>query len=217
MRCIFCKNPSHLSYSAEHIIPESLGNIEHTLPKGIVCDSCNNYFSRKVEKPLLDSPIMRLLRNNRQIQNKRGRIPKFEMSEIAKLPDYRVMSRFITKAALEALAFKTLLVAESKLEIVEKVELDALRNYSRYNRGETWPFSYRTLYPVNAVFDEGNTYYEVLHEFDFLYTEAMELYFILAIFGVEFTVNLGGPNIDGYLKWLKLNSYASPLYKNNTP
>ncbi|MBT3070018.1 HNH endonuclease [Rhodomicrobium sp. Az07] len=31
------------------LVPESLGNRQHVLPKGIVCDGCNNYFSRKVE------------------------------------------------------------------------------------------------------------------------------------------------------------------------
>lgn len=30
----------------EHIIPESLGNNAYTLPKGIVCDTCNQYFSK---------------------------------------------------------------------------------------------------------------------------------------------------------------------------
>lgn len=30
----------------EHIVPESLGNIAYVLPKGIVCDKCNQYFSK---------------------------------------------------------------------------------------------------------------------------------------------------------------------------
>jgi hypothetical protein len=99
-------------------------------------------------------------------------------------------------------------------EIVDKVELDALRAYSRYDRGGTWMFSYRALYPVNAVFTAGSTHYEVLHEFDVFYTDTMELYFALAIFGVEFVVNLGGPELDGYHQWLKQHDYASPLYKD---
>ena len=166
MRCIFCKSNSKSSRSVEHIIPESLGNLDHTLPRGVVCDSCNNYFARKVEKPVLDSPMMRLLRSERQITNKRRRFPIFAPSESPSLPDYRLMSRFLTKAALEALAFKTFSVPDSNTEIVDKAELDSLRSYARYNRGETWPFAYRTLYPVNAIFKEGSTHYEILHEFD---------------------------------------------------
>ena len=53
MICLFCKENSTNSISVEHIIPESLGNKEHILPKGIVCDKCNQYFAIKLEKPLL--------------------------------------------------------------------------------------------------------------------------------------------------------------------
>ena len=55
MRCIFCQSVSDQSRSKEHIIPESLGNTEHILPPGWVCDGCNNYLSLKVEKPFLAS------------------------------------------------------------------------------------------------------------------------------------------------------------------
>lgn len=40
--CIFCHKDSSNSKSIEHIIPESLGNKEHILPNGYVCDICNN-------------------------------------------------------------------------------------------------------------------------------------------------------------------------------
>jgi hypothetical protein len=52
MNCIFCHKISDNSQSIEHIIPESLGNKEHTLWKGAVCDKCNNYFATKMEKEL---------------------------------------------------------------------------------------------------------------------------------------------------------------------
>jgi hypothetical protein len=35
---------------------------------------------------------------------------------------------------------------------------------------------------------------------------------VLAIFGLELTINLGGPNIEGYERWLVENENASPLY-----
>ncbi len=63
MRCIFCKGDSNQSRSVEHIIPEALGNIEHVLPRGIVCDTCNNYFARKVEGPLLETQWFRHARS----------------------------------------------------------------------------------------------------------------------------------------------------------
>jgi len=67
MRCLFCKCDSSSSRSVEHVIPESLGNHSLTLPPGVVCDNCNNYFSRKVEKPFLESGAVLLLRFHQEI------------------------------------------------------------------------------------------------------------------------------------------------------
>src|SRR5438128_1420727 len=75
MRCIFCKLDSDFSKSLEHIIPESLGNLEHTLPPGVVCDNCNNYLAREVEKPFLDAPSVIYVRHMQEIPNKRNLVP----------------------------------------------------------------------------------------------------------------------------------------------
>ena len=75
MRCIFCKIESENSKSVEHVIPESLGSKIIVLPKGFVCDKCNNYFSIKVEKPILNHPSIRNIRGWYQVPNKKGNIP----------------------------------------------------------------------------------------------------------------------------------------------
>lgn len=75
MRCIFCRSDSAASCSVEHIIPEALGNIEHVLPRGVVCDTCNNYFARRIEGPLLETPWFRNVRSRQWIGNKRRRVP----------------------------------------------------------------------------------------------------------------------------------------------
>jgi len=75
MRCIFCKKDSSKSISIEHVIPESLGNKKTVLPKGAVCDSCNNYFASKVEKYVLESGEFTTLRFNQRVSSKKGRIP----------------------------------------------------------------------------------------------------------------------------------------------
>lgn len=74
MRCLFCKGDSSASRSREHIVPESLGNNEHVLEPGIVCDRCNNYFARNVEKPLLDSLYFKERRFSAVVPNKRGHV-----------------------------------------------------------------------------------------------------------------------------------------------
>lgn len=56
-------------------MPESLGNEEHILPRGWVCDSCNNYFARKVEKPFLENHYAVESRFRRMVPSKNGRYP----------------------------------------------------------------------------------------------------------------------------------------------
>jgi len=73
MNCLFCKQNSDQSKSVEHIIPFSLGNQEHILPKGVVCDSCNNYFALKIEKVLLEQDYFRSVRSRNNILNRKGR------------------------------------------------------------------------------------------------------------------------------------------------
>jgi HNH endonuclease len=75
MRCLFCKCPSDDATSVEHIVPESLGNRRHILPRGAICDRCNNYFSREVEGPLLSHPSMRNSRAWYQEPTKKGKLP----------------------------------------------------------------------------------------------------------------------------------------------
>ncbi|HAH48747.1 MAG TPA: HNH endonuclease, partial [Planctomycetaceae bacterium] len=177
MRCIFCKVDSSSSRSVEHIIPESLGNIDHVLPPGIVCDKCNNYISREVEKPFLDSRYIQERRFNFGIPSKKKRIPPMEgfhlqtstlihllkvdgeegisvcagpntdesrwvnsllsskagtlILPIGEKPSDKVVSRFIGKVGLEVLAHRALDDPEILDEIVNKTELDQLRDYVR--------------------------------------------------------------------------------------
>lgn len=74
MRCIFCKRNSTGSRSVEHILPQSLGNEEHVLPPGVVCDACNNYFATSIEQVVLESGEFKTARFN-MIPNKRKRVP----------------------------------------------------------------------------------------------------------------------------------------------
>jgi hypothetical protein len=98
---------------------------------------------------------------------------------------------------------------------VQDDQIDHLRNYARYGKqGLEWPYSERRIYPADFSFpapDGGS--YEVLHEFDFLYTEQGEMYFVLAILGTEYAINMAGPDYEGYMQWLAEHSGNSPLYR----
>lgn len=259
MRCIFCKQDSSSSRSVEHIVPESLGNTEHVLPVGVVCDKCNNYIAREIEKPLLDSAYFRQRRFYSGLPNKKKRIPTIrgmhvqsltpvelmkvlgedgisvggapEVDEsrwvesiraresgtfvfpVGEMPSNFLLSRFLGKVGLEVLAHRVLDVAGGIDSVVDHPQLDELREYVRIgNPRKDWRYSYRRLYPRDLMFSSGTESYELLHEFDILVTPATEYYIVLAMFGEEFALNLGGPEIDGYQAWLAKNDDVSPLY-----
>ena len=63
-RCIWClKEASSATFKSEsHVLPECVGNDkQQVLPKGIVCDKCNQFFGRKIEPVLLGDPLFHVI------------------------------------------------------------------------------------------------------------------------------------------------------------
>ncbi|MEG5037227.1 HNH endonuclease [Microcoleus sp. AT3-D2] len=264
MRCIFCKSDSSKSKSVEHIIPESLGNTTKVLPKGIVCDTCNNYFARKVEQPFLEAPALKALRFHQVVPNKRQRVPPlagifssefsvtaYRYSETPLLglvdmppeaikvlfeknggeiifsghdepPPDRIVSRFLAKVALELMGLGILeackeiddLNASDGIDyLVNEAQLDLLRNHARRGDTPNWPYNSRRIYKPNEKWiDEFGSDVQIVHESDILQTSWGEWFCVLAIFGLELVINCGGPEIEGYHRWLSENNGDSPLY-----
>ena len=87
MRCIFCGNNSSSSRSVGHIVPASLSNSILILPKGVICDKCNNYFAHKIESPFLNSEAVLQSRQELEIHNRDGK----ELNRFADLPTKNIM------------------------------------------------------------------------------------------------------------------------------
>ena len=255
MICLFCKVKTDGTEPLEHILPESLGNEDHILKRGVVCGKCNNYFASKVEKPFLEDPVIVSLRFHEAVPSKKGRIPIMQgfipqifskvdlhrdpktMQTSVHIPSEDVeafqslkqgrvylsapqapevsliVSRFIAKVALEALANRLDCKEDWIAELVDKPELDEIRDHARYGKTDKWPISIRSIYERSTRWKNlGLKDYQIVHEFDFLFMEENELYFVLAIFGYEFVINMGGPELEGWEKWLKQNENVSPLH-----
>lgn len=271
MRCLFCKQDSGTSKSVEHIIPESLGNSTLVLPAGYVCDKCNNYFAREVEKPFLEQAYIKLLRFQEAVPSKKKRIPTAQgilnnghvveiekklvngkvhtnvkvppeaFSELLKaqrskliipaFTDYnaiknnRIVSRFIAKMALEALAAKLSSFDNSLDTLVDDKQYDPIRNHARLGTTKDWPCSIRRIYSINKKWNTlDNKDVQVIHESDFLFPSCewadlpdseyvtSELYFIVILWGIEYAINMGGPELEGYEVWLREHNNVSPLY-----
>ena len=240
------------------MIPESLGNKKTVLPKGAVCDSCNNYFASKVEKPVLASGEFTQLRFNQLLKNKKGRVPEtkliighnavtarrngrldfsFKPEDFDKIQKYlsatkegmiaipvsgepphdHHLSRFLAKMALEAFTFRCLKLDGWNDYIVDHEQLDGIRNFAKCpKRNEVWEYSKRRIYDEDSSQKNiGDVNYQVLNEWDILVTGGIddsEFYFVLAIFGMEYAINLGGNSMDGYKAWLEKSGGLSPLY-----
>jgi hypothetical protein len=145
------------------------------------------------------------------IASKRGTL----LIPIPSASDKKLLSRFLAKVAIEALALRLMDMNGWNEEIVEKQELDPLRNYTRRGEGSLWPIHIRKIYPADFIFAEAESVlYEVLHEWTLLYTTKGELYFILCLLGNEYVINMGGRDLAGYQRWLVEHSNRSPLYLN---
>ena len=273
MRCLFCKRDSSATKSIEHIIPESLGNNTFILPLGYVCDKCNNYFAREVEKPFLEQLDIRLLRFYEAVPNKKKKIPHINgminltpvtvhrdlingeiVTGIDVSPDLfrkieteagemqlvlpalsqdnlpkqgSITSRFLAKIALEALA-ERLKESDGGLEyLINHQQLDLIRNHARRGTTKEWPCNIRRIYATDTqwLFDDSSKETsQMIFECDFLFPNIDEknlnrneciqdeLYFIIALWGIEFAINMGGPEVEGYQQWLIKHDYASPLH-----
>ena len=242
------------------MIPESLGNTDHILKRGIVCDSCNNYFATKIEQPLLQLPYFISVRHRQEIENKKGRIPidkgillaptpavvnfhrdkngksiSFEDEKLftflqhndtlsiivpvnEKPPDNNIyMSKFLGKVGLEALAKIGESIENGIKELIDKTLLNNIRNYVRYGQCVSfWPYHCRPLYSEGSYFIDEKTKekYQVLHEYKLLYTDNFQLLIVVAIFGIEYCLDLGKPTTETYLDWLEKNNNKSPLYQD---
>lgn len=270
MQCIFCHKDSSTSKSVEHIIPESLGNKEHFLPKGYVCDECNHYFAIKIENELLSQPYFVSMRFRNEILTKKGKLVRQKMifpgamkstdvvmqttengiiasfdddelyeaikaGKTSKMiapyipePEYpnKIMSRFLAKCAYEYFLYN---MGEEKYDLCvqellckESDILKTLREYARYGKGEYWQYNQRRIYSEgDVVFNQNEAInYEILHEMKFFtrehkrfpngYVEA-EVFFVMAIAGIEYAICLSDPNISEYQKWIEEHNGFSPL------
>lgn len=124
-----------------------------------------------------------------------------------------IISRFLAKTALESLAYRLQNNDEMISEIVDNSNLDKIRNFARIGGFIRWPIAIRRIYPAQLIHKEKGESYHILHEFDFLHIKnTNEWYFVVAIFGQEMVINIGGPSLESWFDWLKINDNKSPLY-----
>lgn len=259
MLCIFCAEDSTDSRSVEHIMPESIGSKKRLLPRGIVCDKCNNYFARKVEQPILNHPWMRNIRAWEQIPNKKGSYQsivgniagtnvsvnmrlspngkiQLDTENIKDQPNLqkviadnfeqplfftieddlpkREMSRFLCKMAYEACAELINHSPKGTDHLCKEPFFENIRRYVRFGDNfKEWPFSQRRIFPHNTLMRHPETNEWVYAGFGcgIFMNKHQETFFGFIFYGIEFVINVGGPCIAGYHKWLDDHAGISPM------
>jgi hypothetical protein len=81
--CIYCLEKSAPFNSVEHIIPEALGNEDLILPRGYVCDRCNNGVLAQLDNFLLDFEPISFLRVIYSPYTKAGKLPNASYQNIS--------------------------------------------------------------------------------------------------------------------------------------
>lgn len=172
--------------------------------------------------PDIPVEVMRDVRSGAMALNVQANdLPRFFSRPISKLvvplshgpPPSLVVSRFMAKVALEMMASRLAEYSEGLAYLVDEHQLDPLRDHARRSKVEGWPVHTRQIYHPDSYLEEADgRRVQLVHASDFLVTDHGEWFFVLAIFGKEFVINLGGPEIDGYVQWLKANDQRSPLY-----
>lgn len=136
--------------------------------------------------------------------------PVFVDTEI---PRQNIMSRFLAKMALELVALRAIDSPEWLEYIVDDPQFDPLRFHARQGKVEDWPYLVRRIYDIEKQWiDSYGNKGQAVHESDILVTDRGEWYFVVALFGLEFSINIGGPDMSGYFEWLKEHNDDSPLH-----
>ncbi|MGO8990712.1 MAG: HNH endonuclease [bacterium] len=201
--CIYCMKDSSGVRSLEHVIPEALG-CKETLPKGYVCDDCNNYFS-EMDKCVLLNRYIALHVGAEEIRGKRGKIRR-QIGERLRFPEKGAFEIILGPRTITPGTQKVEFELEQSKEFDEllfargihkmafnsytsqfgrrdalRSRFDNLRRYvRRADRDELWPYGVReSQYKESkfiAIFHRGNP------------DEVVGLH----ILGLEFLISLTG-------------------------
>jgi len=82
-RCIYCLTTDGSFTSEEHIIPESLGNDNLVLPKGYVCNKCNNEMLSRLDESLINFEPVDWLRVWFMEYTKAGKLPHANLQNMS--------------------------------------------------------------------------------------------------------------------------------------
>jgi hypothetical protein len=82
-QCVYCLTTTATFTSEEHVFPESLGNDKLVLPKGYVCDKCNNGILAWLDSAFLKFGPVAMLQVQFVPYTKEGKLPKANFQNLS--------------------------------------------------------------------------------------------------------------------------------------
>jgi hypothetical protein len=131
-------------------------------------------------------------------------------------PPQKEMSRLLAKMALERCFSDFEKKTRNSASLVFDTYFENIRRWARYGNNFTeWPYHQRTIYPQETQMrhPKTNAWVKAGIGQGVFHTRSPETYYSISLYGIEFVINVGGPNIEGFEKWLSENNQASPFLK----
>jgi hypothetical protein len=128
-------------------------------------------------------------------------------------PPKREMSRLLAKMALERAYVDFAKASPPATQLIFDPYFDHLRQWARVGDNfSEWPFHQRTIYPREALMRHPQTgaWVRAGISHGLFHTDAPETYFSICLYGTEFVINAGGPNVEGFDNWLEQHNNESP-------
>jgi hypothetical protein len=131
----------------------------------------------------------------------------------------RDVARFVAKAGLEHLVHRNLGFPAGLESIFGAPELELCRKFARYAEGpKNWSVRVERIYDSDHLFEDNLPDSQRVWEMDLLIPDDREsALFAMSIFGLEFAVNLIGPDLSPYDRWRRHARAPSLLYPEGIP
>jgi hypothetical protein len=131
-RCVYCLTTTGDFSTEEHIFPESLGNDEWILPKGLVCKNCNNNVLSPLDNTLIEFPPIAMMRVWCVPFTKKGKLPKAEFGNATLEKTHPRQIKLLVKDKKDAI--KETPLENGQIRLNQTLESRDIYNYTLMHR-----------------------------------------------------------------------------------
>jgi hypothetical protein len=148
---------------------------------------------------------------------RRGQRLEVGVPDRDRVPADVLLGRFVCKVALEAAAARCLDDPLAYASLLDSQDLKDCRLHARYGSGPAWPVRVNRIHDPERMFFEDGQEVQRVWEHDFLHTPTGQVVFAMAIFGLEFAINVLERDTAAYDGWLARARCDSLLYPRGLP